>query len=78
MRVVNDMNRTINSRRSRKLNIAQQIKIDRHLKMSFLCRRLKSLLQIFQNRKCFIVSTKETSLYDYYRQVYKAHRNLKR
>ena len=70
MRIVNEMNRIIDFRRSRKLNFAQQIEIDRYSNVKFLRRRLKSLLQIFQDQKRFIVNVKETLLYDYYRQIY--------
>ena len=47
MRVVNDINCTIDFRRLKKLNVAQQIKVDYYSKINFFRRRLKSLLQIF-------------------------------
>ena len=49
MRIVNKMNRIIDFRRSKKLNFAQQTKIDHHAKMKLLRRKLKSLLQTFQD-----------------------------
>lgn len=78
MRIANEINRIIDFRRSKKLNFAQQIEIDRYSNVKFLRRKVKSLLQIFQDQKRFIVNVKKTFLYDYYRQVYQAHRNLKR
>lgn len=78
MRVVNKINRIINSRQSRKLNLAQQIEIDCYSKIRFLRRRLMSLLQIFYSQKRSIVSIKRTLLYNYYRQVYQVYCNLKR
>ena len=78
MRVASGMSRTIDPRRPRKLNVAQQAEVDRHPEVSLLRRRLKSLLRVFQDRKCSIASTKGTPLYDHYRQAYKAHRNLRR
>jgi hypothetical protein len=72
------MSRTIDSRRSRQLNLAQKKEIDRHFEVRLLRRRLKSLQQTFHNQKRSIASTKKTSLYDHYRQAYQAHRNLKR
>jgi hypothetical protein len=47
MRVVSKMSRTIDFRRSRKLNFAQQTEIDRYSNVRLLRRRLKSLLQNF-------------------------------
>ena len=67
MRVVSEMSRTIDSRRSRKLSFAQQVKIDRYSNVKLLRRRLKSLLQTFQDQKRFITSVKEISLYHHYR-----------
>ena len=78
MRVVNEMSRIIDFRRSKKLNLAQQTEIDRYSNVKLLRRKLRSLLQTFKNQKRFIVSLKKTFLYDYYRQAYQAHRNLKR
>ncbi|KAL8818268.1 MAG: hypothetical protein Q9223_003059, partial [Gallowayella weberi] len=78
MRVASGMSRTIDPRRPRKLNLAQQAEVDRHPEVRLLARRLKSLLQTFRDQKRSIASTKGTLLYDHYRQVYQAHRNLKR
>ena len=78
MQIVNEMNRTIDFRRSRKLNLAQQIEIDRYSNVKLLRRRLKSLLQNFQNQKRFIVNVKKILIYDHYRQIYQVHRNLRR
>ncbi len=78
MRAASEMSRTIDSRRSRKLNLAQQAKVDRHSKVRLLRRRLKFLLQTFQDQKRSIVVAKGTPLYDQYRQIYQAHRNLRR
>ncbi len=78
MRVASGMSRTIDPRRPRKLSPAQQAEVDRHPEVRLLHRRLKSLLQTFQDRKCSIASTRGTPLHDHYRQAYQAHRNLKR
>ena len=78
MRIVNEINRTIDFRRSRKLNFAQQIEIDYYSNVKLLRRKLKSMLQTFQNQKRFIVNIKIILLYDHYRQIYQIHRNLKR
>ena len=74
MRIVDEMNCTIDFRRSKKFNFAQQIEIIRYLNVKFLFRKLKSLLQIFRNQKRFIVNTKKFFVYDYYRQIYRIHR----
>ncbi len=78
MRAASGMSRTIDPRRPRKLNLAQQAEVDRHPEVRLLRRRLKLLLQNFQEQKRSIASMKGTPLYDNYRQVYQAHRNLKR
>lgn len=78
MRAASGMSRTIDPRRPRKLNLAQQTEVDRHPEVRLLRRRLKSLLQTFQDQKRSIASTKGTHSYDHYRQAYQAHRNLKR
>ncbi|KAL9581459.1 MAG: hypothetical protein Q9203_005884, partial [Teloschistes exilis] len=78
MRAASGMSRTIDPRRPRKLNLAQQAEVDRHPEVKLLRRRRKSLLQAFRDQKRSIASTKGTLLYDHYRQVYQAHRNLKR
>ena len=78
MRVASGMSRTIDPRRPRKLNLAQQAEVDRHPEVSLLRRRLKSLLRTFQDQKRSIASMKGTLLYDHYRQAYQAHRNLRR
>ena len=70
MRIVNEINRTIDSRQLKKFNFAQQIKINRYSNVKILRRKFKSLLQIFQNQKRFIVNVKKIFLYDYYRQIY--------
>ena len=70
MRIVNKINRTIDSRQLKKFNFAQQIKINRYSNVKILRRKFKSLLQIFQNQKRFIVNVKKIFLYDYYRQIY--------
>ena len=72
------MSRTIDPRRPRKLNLAQQAEVDCHPEVTLLRRRLKSLLRTFQDQKRSIASTKGTLLYDHYRQAYQAHRNLRR
>ncbi|KAL8809508.1 MAG: hypothetical protein Q9223_007917, partial [Gallowayella weberi] len=78
MRAASGMSRTIDPRRPRKLNLAQQAEVDCHPEVRLLHRRLKSLLQIFQKQKRSIASTKGTLLYHRYRQAYQAHRNLRR
>ena len=78
MRAASGMSRTIDPRRPRKLNATQQAEVDRHPEVRLLRRKLKSLLQTFQNQKRSIASTKGTPLYDHYRQAFQAHRNLKR
>ena len=44
MRAASGMSRTIDPRRPRKLNLAQQAEVDRHPEVRLLRRRLKSLL----------------------------------
>jgi len=78
MRAASGMSRTIDPRRPRKLNLTQQAEVDRHPEVRLLRRRLKSLLQTFQNPKRSIASTKGTPLYDHYQQAFRAHRNSKR
>ena len=78
MRAASEMSRTIDPRRPRKLNLAQQIEVDRHPEVRLLGQRLKLLQRIFQDRKRSIASAKGTPLYDQYRRVYQAHRNLRR
>jgi hypothetical protein len=78
MRAASGMSRTIDPRRPRKLNLAQQAEVDRHPEVRLLRRRLKFLLQTFQDQKRSIASAKGTPLYDQYRQAYQAHRNLRR
>ena len=78
MRVASGMSRTIDSRRSRKLNLAQQVEVTRYSNVRLSRRRLRSLLQTFRDQKRSIVSTKGILIYDHYRQTYQAHRNLKR
>ncbi|KAI4219268.1 MAG: hypothetical protein L6R40_008730, partial [Gallowayella cf. fulva] len=78
MRTASGMSRTIDPRRPRKLNLAQQAEVDRHPEVRLLRRRLKSLLQTFQKQKCSIASTKGTPLLDHYPRAYQAHRNTKR
>ena len=78
MRAASGMSRTIDPRRPRKLNTTQQAEVDRHPEVRLLRRKLKSLLQTFQDQKRSIVSMKGTPLHDRYRQTYQAHRNLKR
>ncbi len=78
MRAASGMSRTIDPRRPRRLNLAQQAEVDRHPEVRLVRRRLKSLLQTFQDQKRSIASAKGTPLYDHYRQAYQAHRNLRR
>ena len=78
IRAVSEMSRTIDSRRARKLSLAQKAEVDRHPEMRLLHRRLKLLLQAFSDQKPYIASMKETPLYHHYRQAYQAHLNLKR
>ena len=78
MRAASGMSRTIDPRRPRKLNLAQQAEVTRYPDVRLLRRRLKSLLQKFRDQKRSIASTKGTLIYDHYRQTYQAHRNLKR
>ncbi|KAL9583968.1 MAG: hypothetical protein Q9203_004864 [Teloschistes exilis] len=78
IRAVSGMSRTIDPRRPRKLNLAQQAEVDRHPEVRLLHRRLKSLLQTFRDQKRSIVSMKGTLLYSHYRQTYQALRNLRR
>ncbi len=72
------MSRTIDPRRPRRLNLAQQAEVDRHPEVRLLRRRLKVLLQTFREQKRSIASTKGSPLFDHYRQAYQAHRNSKR
>ena len=78
MRAVSEINRTIDPRQSKKFNFAQQTKINRYPNVKLLRQKLKLLLQTFRNQKRFIVSAKETFLYNHYRQAYQAYCNLKR
>ena len=78
MRAASGMSRTIDPRRPRRLNLAQQAEVDRHPEVRLLRRRLKLLRQTFQDQKRSIASAKGTPLYDNYRQAYQAHRNLRR
>ena len=78
MRAASGMSRTIDPRRPRKLNLAQQAEVDRYPDVRLLRRRLKSLLRNFQDQKRSIASAKGTPIYDHYRQAYQAHRNLRR
>ncbi|CAF9942110.1 MAG: hypothetical protein HETSPECPRED_005169 [Heterodermia speciosa] len=78
MRAASGMSRTIDSRRPRKLSLAQQAEVDRYPDVRLLRRRLKSLLQTFQDQKRSITSAKGTPLYHHYRQAYRAHRSLRR
>jgi len=78
MRAASGMSRTIDPRRPRRLNLAQQAEVDRHPEVRLLRRRLKLLLQTFQDQKRSIASAKGTPLYNHYRQAYQAHRNLRR
>ncbi|KAL8762541.1 MAG: hypothetical protein Q9194_007527 [Teloschistes cf. exilis] len=78
MRAASGMSRTIDPRRPRKLNLAQQTEVGRHLEVRLLRRRLKSLLQTFRDQKRSMVSMKRTLLYSHYRQIYQALRNLRR
>ncbi|KAL8639991.1 MAG: hypothetical protein Q9228_003047 [Teloschistes exilis] len=78
IRAVSGMSRTIDPRRPRKLNLAQQAEVDRHPEVRLLHRRLKSLLQTFRDQKRSVVSMKGTLLYSHYRQTYQALRNLRR
>ena len=78
MRAASGMSRTIDPRRPRKLSLVQKAEIDRHPEVRLLRRRLKLLLQAFQDQKRSIASMKGTPLYHHYRQAYQAHRNLKR
>ncbi|KAL9594076.1 MAG: hypothetical protein Q9179_005568 [Wetmoreana sp. 5 TL-2023] len=61
MRAASGMSRTIDPRRPRKLNIAQQAEVDRHPEVRLFRRKLKSLLQTFQNQKRSIASMKGPS-----------------
>ena len=78
MRAASGMSRTIDPRRPRKLNLAQETEVDRHPEVKVLRRRLKSLLRTFRERKCSITSMKGTLLHDQYQQAYHAHRNTRR
>ncbi|KAL8626100.1 hypothetical protein Q9189_008220 [Teloschistes chrysophthalmus] len=78
MRAASGMSRTIDPRRPRKLNLAQQAEVDRHPEVRLLRRRLKSLLQTFRDQKRSIASMKGTLLYSHYRQTYQALRSLRR
>ncbi|MCJ1271805.1 hypothetical protein MMC22_011710 [Lobaria immixta] len=78
MRAASGMSRTIDSRRPRKLNLAQQAEFTRYPDVRLLRRRLRSLLQTFRDQHRSIASTKGTLIYDHYRQAYQAHRNLRR
>lgn len=60
MRAASGISRTIDPGRPRKLNLAQQIEVDRHPEVRLLRRRLKLLQQIFQDRKRSIASAKGT------------------
>ena len=78
IRTASGMSRTIDPRRPRKLNLAQQAEVDRHPEVRLLRRRRKSLLQIFRDQKRSIANTKGTLLHNDYRRTYQAHRNLRR
>ena len=78
MRAASGMSRTIDPRRPRRLSLAQQAEVDHHPEVRLLRRRLKLLLQTFQDQKRSIASGKGTPLYNRYRQAYHAHRNLRR
>ena len=78
MRAASGMSRTIDPRRPRKLNLAQQAEVDRYSDVRLLHRRLRLLLQTFKDQKRSIASIKGTLLYDHYRKAYRAHRNLRR
>jgi len=78
MRAASGMSRTIDPRRPRKLNLAQQVELDCHPEVRLLRRRLKSQLKIFQDQKRSITSMRGTLLYKDYRQTYQAHRNTRR
>lgn len=75
MRATNELNRIIDSRRLKRLTIAQQAKIRRHFEIHLLHQKLQSLRRIFRNHKQFISNMKETSLYHEYRKIYLVHRN---
>lgn len=78
MRAASGMSRTIDPRRPRKLNLAQQAEVDRHPEVRLLRRQLKSLRRAIQDQKRSIANMKGTPLYDHYRRAYQAHRNLRR
>jgi len=69
MRAASGMSRTIDPRRPRKLNLAQQAEVDRYPDVRLLRRRLKSLLQTFKDQKRSIANMKGTLLYDHYRKA---------
>ena len=67
MRAAGGMSRIIDPRRSQRLNLAQQVEVDRYPEVRLLRRRLNSLLQTFQDQKRSIRSMKGIPLYDHYR-----------
>ncbi|KAI4087622.1 MAG: hypothetical protein L6R37_008299 [Teloschistes peruensis] len=72
------MSHTIDPRRPRKLNLAQQAEVDRHPDVRLLRWRLMLLLLTFRDQQRSIASMKRTLLYNHYRQTYQALRNLRR
>lgn len=78
MRAASGMSRTIDRRRPRKLNAAQQSEVDRHPEVKLL-RRAQTRLKLFIKREYGpIVSMKGTSIYDNYQRAYHDHRNTRR
>lgn len=75
MRATSELSRTIDSRRFRRLTIAQQAKIRRHPKINLLHKRLQALRKIFRDHKRFINNMKGTSLHHVYQEIYQIHRN---
>jgi len=78
MRAASGMSRTIDPRRPRKLTVAEQEEVDRHLEVRLLRRRRQSLRKFFKTRKRSIASMKGTPVYKEYQKTYHAHRNEKR
>ena len=78
MRAASGMSRTIDPRRPRRLTTAQRAEVQRHPEVKLLHRRLRSLQQIFRDRKRSIASMKGTSLHHEYQNAYRTHRKVQR
>ena len=78
MRAASGMSRTIDRRRPRKLNVAQQAEVNRHPEVKLLRRRQMKLKESIRDEHGPIVNMKGTSVYNKYRKAYYDFRNTKR